>query len=532
MPEADAGVQPASEAASPVRHRSALWIFVASIVAMLATSLSPPLLRMYSTEIWQALGLTEVQWSVLLAVRGLFLILFVMAAGVIGDLYGRRRVLLLSLIGYLVASLIAATTSQQVAFLVLENVLPLFDAFVKTLAVTILFLAFHDEHQRVRAFAAYSAFYVAAFALSPWLAEAIGQATEVRAAAFVISAVLTVAGLLLVARVVPESRASARVRPRNVVALSAWVVGVCTILFAILLAGNVGWTSPLVLGSLVAGGLTLVVLTWLQERPLRREWRVVLRFERRLTLAIVAGVVLNLSLFAVTTQIFNFLRHVQHYDLLGAVLRLGPIVAGALLLGSVAARLTVRVGMRNAVAIGLLLVAAAAAGGALLQPDMAYWVLALLLVLLGFGFIVGNAPYLLLLSSSVPRDLVATAQAIGRTSSQMGSALAYALMLALIVGFGRQAFVGRGEAAGFSPAAIQQELAVLSEAAGDTSVVLGPEFGLQMLELISPRVAYAYTVGLSRAMLVLSGVCVFGALLVYVGLRAERGEQSQGSERS
>ncbi|NIV28844.1 MAG: hypothetical protein GWN58_04810, partial [Anaerolineae bacterium] len=74
----------------------------------------------------------------LLAVRGLFLILFVMAAGVIGDLYGRRRVLLISLLAYLVASLIAATTSQRTVFLVLENVLPLLDAFVKTLAVTIL----------------------------------------------------------------------------------------------------------------------------------------------------------------------------------------------------------------------------------------------------------------------------------------------------------------------------------------------------------------------------------------------------------
>ncbi len=95
-------------------------------------------------------------------------------------------------------------------------------------------------------------------------------------------------------------------------------------------------------------------------------------------------------------------------------------------------------------------------------------------------------------------------------------------MLALIVGFGRQAFVGTGEAAGFSPAAIQQELTALAESAGDTSVVLGPEFGLQMLELISPRIGYAYTVGLSRAMLVLAGVCVFGAFLVYVGLRADR----------
>lgn len=99
------------------------------------------------------------------------------------------------------------------------------------------------------------------------------------------------------------------------------------------------------------------------------------------------------------------------------------------------------------------------------------------------------------------------------------------------MGFGRQAFVGTGEAAGFSPAAIQQELSSLAESAGDTSVVLGPEVGLQMFELISPRISYAYMVGLSRAMLVLAAVCAFGAILVHVGLQADRVDGRQGEER-
>ena len=64
-----------------MERRAAGWTFAAAVVAMLATTLTPPLLRMYSTEIWRYLGWTEVGWSVFLAAKGLFLIVFVLAAG-------------------------------------------------------------------------------------------------------------------------------------------------------------------------------------------------------------------------------------------------------------------------------------------------------------------------------------------------------------------------------------------------------------------------------------------------------------------
>jgi MFS family permease len=524
--EADARVERATEAGPAMDRRAARWIFAASVVAMLATTFSPPLLRMFSTEIWRYLGWTEVGWSVFLAARGLFLIVFVLAAGAAGDLFGRRRVLLLSLSGFLAASLLAATISQRGAFLVMEGLLPIFDAFVKTLALTLLILAFQGR-ERLNALIVYSGILLVAFVLSPWFAAQIGQVTQVRTVAYATSVVLSAVALLLVARKVPESRASAQAKPRNVAALGAWVAGVCAIIFGVVLAGSLGWSSPLVLSTLAAGGAILLALVWLRGHPLREEWRFVLRFERSLTVAIVAGVILNLALYAVAVQIFGFLQRVQDYGLFPAGLRLTPILIGPLLLGALASRLSVRVGMRGALLVGLLLVAASAVGFGFLQPDVSYWALAPLLALLGLGFIIGNAPYLLLLSSSVPRDLTATVQAVGRTSAQLGGALAYAFMLTLIAGFGRQAFVRSAQAAGVTPAGIEQQLSSLAAIAGDTSLVLGPEVELQVLEWIAPGVNLAYTVGLSRAMWVLGGLCMFGAALVWVMLPGKRGKLRQ-----
>ncbi len=517
MAEADPRVQPATEAGPATARRAARWVFAASVVATLATTFSPPLLRMFSTEIWSYLGWTEFGWSVFLAARGLFLIVFVLAAGATGDLFGRRRVLLLALVGYLVASLVVATAARRGAFLVMQSVIPILDAFIKTLALTLLIVAF-EGRERLNALIVYSGILLVAFVVSPWFAAQIGQATQVRTVAYATSIVLTAAALVLVGKKVPESRASAQAKSQNVAALSAWVAGVCAIIFGVVLAGSLGWSSPLVLGMLAAGTVTLLALVWLRGHPLREEWRFVLRLERRLTVAIVAGVILNLALYAVAVQILNFLHRVQDYDLLLAVARLVPVLIGPLLLGALASRLSVRLGMRGALAVGLLLVAASAAGFGFLQPDVSYWALAPLLALLGLGFTVGNGPYLLVLSSSVPRDLTATMQAVGRTTAQLGGALAYTLMLSLITGFGTRAFVRSAEAAGVTPAGIQQQLSSLAAVAGDTSLLLGPEVELQVLEWIAPGVDQAYTVGLSRAMWVLTGLCIFGAALVWVGL--------------
>ena len=119
-----------------------------------------------------------------------------------------------------------------------------------------------------------------------------------------------------------------------------------------------------------------------------------------------------------------------------------------------------------------------------------------------------------------PPDLSAIVQAVGRTTSQLGGALAYALMLALIAGFGSRAFVRLVGSTGVSQAEVAQEVSSLAVAAGDTSLVLASEAEIRALDLIAPGFKLAYTIGLSRAFLVLAGMCVFGAAIVRFGLRS------------
>jgi MFS family permease len=68
---------------------SAYKDFLAIAVVVLATDFAPPFVRILGSKTWTSLGITESQWSIVMASRGLFFIIFILAAGVLGDLYGR-----------------------------------------------------------------------------------------------------------------------------------------------------------------------------------------------------------------------------------------------------------------------------------------------------------------------------------------------------------------------------------------------------------------------------------------------------------
>lgn len=61
MREAETDAHTATPPGRPMSRKASLGIFATSVVVVLATTLSPPLLRMFAPELWEALGITEVQ---------------------------------------------------------------------------------------------------------------------------------------------------------------------------------------------------------------------------------------------------------------------------------------------------------------------------------------------------------------------------------------------------------------------------------------------------------------------------------------
>jgi len=497
--------------------RAAVRAFIIANLIMLATMFSPPFMRMLGSTAWTAIGWTEVVWSVFSATRGLVFIIFVLVAGVSGDFWGRRRVLLWSLAGFFLCTLLLATLPIGSTFLIVFTVTAILGVMLRTLTITLVILAFPSK-ERVVPVIIYSALAGLGVIISPIFSKAIVRMAGLTAV-YILPLILAFAGFALTLKYVPESRATGDLQHMNVIALVIWTFGLCVLIFAGVLAGGLGWTNPLVMGGLIVGGVLIIILKWLDGVDLPEKWRFKLLFQRQLSVAVYAGVILNVALYAITVQMFNFLNEVQDYHVILAGLALAPILVGAVLVVALSARLALQWRLAQALAASLLVIAVTAVMLSLLNPNISYWILVPSLMLLGFGYILGNSPRLLLLSSSVPLNLSATVQAIGSATAQLGGALAYSFMLTLVHGFGMQTVTNELRTIGLSKSQISSQLLLLVEASEEISALFPTATMPDLTRPVDLFLQQIYVVGLARAMLALAGVCLFSAIIVYLGLR-------------
>jgi len=300
------------------------------------------------------------------------------------------------------------------------------------------------------------------------------------------------------------------------------------IIFSGVLVGSLGWAHPLVYIGLGFGFVLMLAVNFLSERPLREKWRFKLRYDHLLGTAIFSGVVLNLAMYAVTVQVFNFMSRVQSINVILAGIGLAPILLGAV--ASIwAAKRIEKLEILMAITAALVVVALPALWLSLLQPELSYLALVPALFLVGFGYVTGNSPRLLLLASSVPETLLATGQSIGSATASIGSALAYSFMVSLLEGFGVRAYVQTLEGLGLSEAQIAMRLTTLARVSEEFSVMALSESEIEVLQQIDFWLVKSYTTGLSQAMLVLAAVCLISAAVVYLALLRQRAEKARGA---
>lgn len=498
---------------------------IALLVVTLSTDIFPPFMRLLGSQRYEFLGISEEQWSIYVASRGLVFILFILLAGVLGDIHGRRRMLLWTLTAFIVGMLwLTFLSPLTVSYLLIYTLLAILVVMINILTVTLVILSYEGRSQ-LFAVAVYSIISGAGFLLAPILTRAIGHYFGANVV-FILPVLLAVFGARLIIKNVPERFTEGRLRRQDVIVLAVWTAGLCLMIYAGVLSGNLGWSHPLVWGGLALGGLMLLSVTWLRGQRLPGKYRIKMVHGRELSMAIFAGVVLYLAFFAIVVQIFNYLNKVLQYNLVIAGLAMTPILIGALVQNSKVIRWTSQLGVRQAMSLGLVLVAVPALVLSMLNTPISHWILLSGLLLVGFGFILCNSQRLLLLDSSVPRKLAATAQSIGSATANLGGALAYSFMMTLVIGFAVRAYVQTLEEFGLSQEFITSRLFRLAEFGEQISVLSTAEENIDLLREIDYWLVQAYITGLSRAMLVLGIVCLLSAAIVYVGLRGTQGSSA------
>jgi EmrB/QacA subfamily drug resistance transporter len=459
-------------------------------------------------------GLSGLQWMVngyILTLAALLII-----GGSLGDRYGRRRIMLVGLVGFGAASAacgLAPTTNWLIAGRILQGIA---GALLVPGSLALLRATFPAGEERGQAVGQWSGWSgvttVAGPLLGGWLVDTLSW----HWAFFINVPIAAIAAVLLATRV-PESKSEEK---RSIDWLGAALVtlGLGGIAYGLIEGPVVGWNSPLVVAGLVGGVLVLALFVVVESRVKDPMVPLDLFRSRNFSGANLTTLTAYFALYGTTFFLIIYAQNVMGFSALQAGLVLAPMSILMFFLSPRFGRLSGRVGSRLFMTIGPIVMGLGLLLFSRLQPDSSYWTgLLPAVIVFGLGLSGMVAPLTDTVISAVPEKHSGVAAAINNAVSR-GAALLAIGILGVVVATTFQGVVD-AQIAGLALTPPQEQ--ALNEATSDpTGRVDAALLPAQAQRLV----AEAYTQALRGAMLVSAAAAVLGGLVAWVTIR-NRAEQ-------
>ncbi|HEX3650230.1 MAG TPA: MFS transporter [Pseudonocardiaceae bacterium] len=478
-----------------MRESSARWWALGALnLAVLAVGLDGTVLTIALPTLAGALRATEsdLQWFT----SGYLLVLAaaMLPAGLLGDRYGRRTVLLASLALFGVGSAACAFAPNPAAFIAARTVVGIAGAGVIVMALASITVLF-DEAERPKAIGVWSAANFLAAPIGPilggWLLSHYWWGWV-----FLINLPVAALGLAVGAARIPEYRTPNRPAiDWPGIALST--IALVAMTYGLIDAGEHGWTSPGTWGPIAGGAVTLVVFLHYERRAAHPLVDPTLFRSRAYTWGVLLVAIAILAMTGALFLLPQFFQGVQGTDAMGSGLRLLPLILG-LVVGAVPASAAARrVGTKVTVATGFAVMATGLGLGATTTAASGTGFVSLWAALVGAGMglalATASSTALAVLDESEGGIGSAVLQAVNKVGGPLGAAVLGSVQVAAYRG-------------GVPPVA---------RASVFDGVAAARRLGSAPL-LAQVRTAYAH--GLDAALVVSVGVGVAGLALALVFL--------------
>ena len=435
-------------------HARRWWILGVLVISLLVVILDNTILNVALKTIQDDLDASQgdMEWAVnsyvLVFAGGLF------TWGILGDRYGRKRMLVAGLLIFGVTSVLTAFASSAGELIAFRALMGIGGGAVMPQTLSIITNVF-EPSERGKAIGVWAGFSGVAIALGPitggFLLEHFWWGSV-----FLINVPVVIVGVTLVLLLVPESRDPhpGRVDPVGVL-LS--IAGLVLLVYGIIRGGQDNqWTSLPVLGTILGGLALLAIFVIAERRSSHPSLDVTLFRNPQLTAATVAIALTFFALMGVTFYLAFYLQIVRGYSAFEAGLCLVAVAAAIMITAPRSAALARRFGTRVLVGTALIVVATGFALQSLLTESTPLWVVELLLFGQGLGM--GNvmAPATNAVMGAIPRDKAGAGSAVNNTIRQVGGALGVAILGSVLSTVYRG---GIGSAVDVLPAGLRHEAA-------------------------------------------------------------------------
>lgn len=479
------------------------WALAAVMVAVLAVGLDGTILVVALPTLATALHATESDLEWFSSAYLLALAAAMLPAGVFGDRFGRKRVMLVSLALFGVGSAACAYAPTAGAFVAARFVVGVAGAGVIVMALSALTVLFTEE-ERPRAVGVWAAANFLALPVGPilggWLLTHYWWGWV-----FLLNVPVVLAGLLVTAALVPETRAPERPGLDLFGALLS-IAGLVSVIFGLVQAGTEGWGAaatlvPIVGGLVLMGGF-FAWEAWLGRRPKGQPLvDLALFHSAAFTWSVILLAILVVAMTGVLFTLPQYFQGVLGTDAMGSGLRLLPLIAGLVVGALPADQVARRFGAKRTIALGFLIVCGGMCLGGLTRVDssenfLAAWIA---LVGLGMGITLATAATEALNELTPERSGVGSAvlQALQKTGGPFGAAVFGSVLSAVY-----QADLSLG---GLPPALAQ---VVRSSLFGGVAVA-----GRLNSAPLLASVRTAFVAGMDRSLLFAAGMAALGVVL-------------------
>src|SRR6059058_1360626 len=376
-------------------------------------------------------GLSGLEWTVN-AYTLTFAVLLLTGAA-LGDRFGRRRVFSIGLAIFTLASAAAALAPTIGALDAARAVQGLGGAIILPLTLTILSAAVPEERRGVF-LGAWGGISGLAVAFGPLVGGAIVDGISWHWV-FWLNVPLGLVLLPLALMRLEETKGPfGRVDLPGLVLASTGLFG---IVWGLVRGNSVGWTSPEIVGSLVAGAILVAAfVAW----ELRTSVPMLpMRFfrNRTFTLANTASLLMSFGMFGAIFLLAQYFQTVQGYSPLGSGLRVLPWTIMPMFVAPIAGALSDRVGGHKLIGLGLALQAVGLGWIASVStPTTPYVELVGPFIVSGIGMGLFFAPVANVILSSVRPEEEGQASGANNAVRELGGVFGVAVLAAVFASYG------------------------------------------------------------------------------------------------
>ncbi len=473
-------------------------------VAVFVTTLDGLIVNIALPTLATELGATtrQLQWIVdayLLVFTGLLL-----AAGGLGDRFGRRRILIVGLALFGLTSAYAGSVGTPAALIGARALMGIGAAAIFPATLAIITNVFTDSRERAKAIGIWSAVSGIGVAAGPiaggWLLEHFWWGSI-----FYVNVPVAILAIAATVAFVPESK-DQHTPPLDRVGLALSITSITALVFTIIEAPEYGWLSAFSLtGFAVALALVAAFVMW--ELRVEHPLLPVRIFENlRFSAASVSVTSAFFALFGFVFLITQYFQLIRGYTPLQAGVRTLP-VAFSIALASVLSPLLVhRIGTKLVVAgglasmsIGFIWVSTASAGTPYIE-------IVGQMILLGAGLGATTAPATESIMGSLSVDKAGVGSAVNDTTRELGGTLGVAVVGSVFTSI-YVSKLASGAVFGSLPAEAQSLTKESVAAVGNVA----PQLGTQAAAFVT-EVSDAFLSGLAVSCTVVAGVAAAGSL--------------------